>query len=123
MPVLRSVFGGKWAERVILATRLVRLGCLGLHEGRELLEHPVHLIRRVVVAEPDPDRTARVLQPEPLHDLEGVVVAVPHEDPALGEPLRGLGGRLLSHADGKRGRALARALRPVSYTHLTLPTS
>jgi len=80
-------------------------------EGGELLQDAVDLGRRVVVAEADPHRAASLLQAEALHQLERVVVAVPHVDPAPGEDLRGLEGMLLSHAHGERRGAFVHARR------------
>ena len=54
----------------------------------ERLEHPVDLVERVVVAEADPDRAAGLEQPEPVEDLDRVVVTVPREDASLGELAR-----------------------------------
>src|SRR5262245_7167660 len=73
----------------------------------ELVEHAVDLVGRVVVAEPDADGAARLLEAEALHDLERVVVAVPDVDPSLRECPRGLGGMLVAHPDRERGGALA----------------
>jgi hypothetical protein len=58
------------------------------------------------VAEAHPDGAAGLLKPEPFHQLERIVVAVPDVDAALGQRLGGLGGVSVARADREGGRAL-----------------
>src|SRR5215510_646550 len=92
-----------------VGTSYWRSGPMTSGERRQLLDHPVDLGRCVVVAEPHSDRAARVLEAQALHDLERVVVAVPHVDPAFGQALGRLGRMLVGDPDRERGRALAGA--------------
>src|SRR5438552_14136202 len=66
----------------------------------ECLQDPIDLVRRVVMAEADPDRATGVEQPEPVEHLDRVVVTVPREDAAPGECRCRLLRMLSSDPDG-----------------------
>src|SRR6185503_7964523 len=59
----------------------------------ELGEKPVDLVAGVVVHEPHAHRPTVVLESEPLHHLERVVVAVPDREAALAQSCRCLARR------------------------------
>ena len=81
-----------------------------LAELAERVQHPIHLVRRVVMTEADAHRTARLEQSEADHDLAGVVVAVPDEDAAGSERLRGFGRMFVAYSDRERGGPLTDAI-------------
>ncbi len=70
------------------------------------LQEAVDLGGGVVVQEPGADRAAAPLQAEAFHDVEGVVVAVPGEDPRLAERLGDRVGRLALDSEAQRRGAL-----------------
>src|SRR5690242_7196997 len=51
-------------------------------------QQPVYLVGGVVVGQANAQRPTGLLQPQPLHQRERVVIAVPAEDPALAQRLR-----------------------------------
>src|SRR4051812_20140194 len=82
LPALRSPW--RRAPRTRPAERRPRR-CSCALDGAELVEQALHLVLGVVVDDADPNRT--VVQPEAPHDLDRVVVAVPHGEAALAKPL------------------------------------
>src|SRR4051812_34832088 len=74
-------------------------------QGRQFLEDPVDLLGGRVVTEADANRAAGAGDPEAVVELDGVVMAVPREDPAAGEDLRDLQRMPLLHTNGERRRS------------------
>ena len=70
--------------------------------ARRARQQPVDLVRRVVVHEARA-HGAGALEPEQLHDLDGVVVAVPDRDLPRGQLGRDLLRRASRQVEGKRG--------------------
>src|SRR5207247_4153103 len=71
-------------------------------EVLERLEHAVDLRDRVVVAEADPHRTARLEEPQAVEHLDRVVVPVPREDAAFRERRRRIARMAVAHPDRAR---------------------
>ena len=66
------------------------------------LEHPIHLVLGVVVAEADPNGAAGIEESEALHDGDRVVVPVPDVDAASRQFGRRLQRVLIADADRER---------------------
>ena len=91
-----AVFGWEDATSYRVVSRQVGQG----------FQDPIDLVRRVVVAEADPDGAARIQDVEPLEQFHRVVVPVPGEDAALGERLRRVPGMLVAQPNRERGGPL-----------------
>src|SRR5678816_1972998 len=82
------------------------------------------------ISEPREFKASRTSQLPWQHHLPTLAIHCSAADKAFGTPqVRGLSfpclraGRIHVIADSRRNQDLGRASRPVSYTHLTLPTS
>src|SRR5579864_6275035 len=71
--------------------------------------HSLYFFQGVVVHQADAQPAATRFHVKPPRQVEGEVMAVPGEDAALTQLARQLDGRVPFHANGDRGRALAKS--------------
>ena len=71
-------------------------------EFAQRCEQSVDFLFRVVVDQPDSHYTTGTLKPEPFRDVDGVEVAVPCEDSAIGKIARKFLGRVAFDPNCKR---------------------
>ena len=103
--------GGRLLDRVTVhhGSDSVPRRCLTSGDVPQGLDEPIDLIEGVVVDQTDANQPARVVEPQPAHELERVVVAVPRADAARPE-LLGDGARMLPlQAEGEGRHSLAAA--------------
>ena len=73
-------------------TKVPPLWCSARGEAFDHREQAVHVVGLQVAADAGTHQTTRVGQAQLAHDLDRVVVAVPHGDALGGQRLRHLGG-------------------------------
>ena len=65
-----------------------------LGQRSQLVQQPIHFFRGVVMCQPNAQHAAALLDPEPLRQVDSVVVAVPGEDAAFAQVRRQLSRRV-----------------------------
>jgi len=73
-------------------------------------QQPVYFFPRVVVHQPDAQNAAKLLQAQPIRQIDGVEISVPRENPAISKERRDFCGIMISQSKRKCRTAFAKSL-------------